>query len=123
MEIYQPAYLFNSDGSLATRPVIASIAGSGVTPEMTPIANYGVPFTVQTPDAANISSVVLIRSGATTHSFNTDQRFVGLAYTAGNGSLTVTVPSNHNITPPGYYMLFLVNSAGVPSVANFLDVQ
>lgn len=123
MEVYQPAYLFNTDGSLATRPVIVSIAGSGTTSDMSPIVNRGVPFTVQTPDAANISSVVLIRPGATTHSFNTDQRLVGLTFTAGNGSLTVTVPSNPNITPPAYYMLFLVNSAGVPSVANFVSMQ
>jgi hypothetical protein len=123
MEIYQPDYLFNADGSLATRPLIASIGGSGTTADMFPIVNRGVPFTVQTPDAATISSVVLIRPGATTHSFNTDQRLVGLTFTARSGSLTVTVPTNPNITPPAYYMLFLVNSAGVPSVANFVAVQ
>jgi hypothetical protein len=123
MEIYQPAYLFNADGSLATRPFIVSIAGSGTTSDVFPIVNRGAPFTVQTPDAANISSVVLVRPGATTHSFNTDQRLVGLTFTAGNGSLTVTVPTNPNLTPPAYYMLFLVNSAGVPSVAAFVEVQ
>jgi Domain of unknown function (DUF1929) len=122
MEIYQPAYLFNPDGSYAVRPVIVGVTGSGVTPDLTPTVNYGTQFTVQTPDSASITSTVLIRPGATTHSFNTDQRFVGLAFTAGNGSLTVTAPPNHNIAPPGYYMLFLVNSAGVPSVAQFVQV-
>jgi uncharacterized membrane protein len=51
-----------------------------------------------------------------------DQREVGLSFTAGTGSLTVTAPPNSNIAPPGYYMLFLLNNSGVPSVANFVQV-
>jgi uncharacterized membrane protein len=34
----------------------------------------------------------------------------------------VTAPPNTNIAPPGYYMLFVLNSAGVPSVASFLQL-
>ena len=113
MEIYQPAYLFNSDGTLATRPTITSAPAS--------IA-YGVPFTVQTPNASSITSVVLMRNGAVTHAFNMDQRMVGLSFTVGTGSLTVTAPSSSDIAPPGYYMLFLLNSAGVPSVSTMIQV-
>ena len=114
MEIYQPAYLFNSNGTLATRPTISSAPSS---------ISYGAPFTVQTPNAANISSVVLMRDGAVTHAFDMDQRQVGMAFTAGTGSLTVTAPPNPNIAPPGYYMLFLLNSSGVPSVASFIQLS
>jgi Domain of unknown function (DUF1929) len=39
-----------------------------------------------------------------------------MSFTAGVGVLTVTAPPNGNIAPPGYYMLFLVNNSGVPSV-------
>jgi hypothetical protein len=113
MEIYQPAYLFNSDGTLATRPTITSAPAS---------IGYGAQFTVQTPDAASISSVVLMRNGSVTHAFNLDQRMVGLSFTAGTGSLTVTAPSSGNIAPPGYYMLFLLNSAGVPSLSTMVQV-
>jgi hypothetical protein len=113
MEIYQPAYLFNPDGTLATRPTITSAPAS---------VAYGAPFTVQTPDAASISSVVLMRNGAVTHAFNMDQRMVGLLFTAGSGSLTVTAPSSGNIAPPGYYMLFLLNSQGVPSLSTMVQV-
>ncbi len=113
MEIYQPAYLFNSNGTLATRPTITSAPAS---------IGYGSQFTVQTPDAASISSVVLMRNGAVTHAFNMDQRMVGLSFAAGSGSLTVTAPSSGNIAPPGYYMLFLLNSAGVPSVSTMIQV-
>jgi len=113
MEIYQPAYLFNSSGGLATRPTISSAPSS---------ISWGNAFTVQTPDAATISSVVLIRDGAVTHSFGFDQRMVGMLFTAGSGSLTVTAPPNGNVAPPGYYMLFLLNSSGVPSVAKFFQL-
>ena len=84
--------------------------------------HYGNAFTVQTPDAANITSAVLVRNGTVTHAFGMDQRMVGMSFTAGSGSLTVTAPPNGNIAPPGYYMLFLLNSSGVPSVAKFVQV-
>ena len=113
-EIYSPPYLFNADGSAATRPTIAGITPSTVA--------YGGSFNVQTPDAANVSSVVLMRPAAVTHSFDMEQRLVGLSFTAGNGVLNVTAPSNGNIAPQGYYMLFILNSSGVPSVASFIQI-
>ena len=58
-----------------------------------------------------------------THAFDMDQRMVGMSFTAGSGSLTVTAPPNSNIAPPGYYMLFLLNSSGVPSLATFVQVN
>jgi hypothetical protein len=109
IEIYQPAYLFQSDGTLAARPSITSVPSS---------VSFGSQFTLQTPDAASIASAVLIRNGTVTHSFGMDQRMVGMSFTAGAGSLTVTAPPNANIAPPGYYMLFILNSNGVPSVAS-----
>ena len=81
---------------------------------------YGGTFQIQTPDAADIASVVLVRPGAPTHAFDMDQRLVELPFTRGAGSLTATAPPNGNIAPPGYYMLFILNSAGVPSVARFV---
>lgn len=35
----------------------------------------------------------------------------------------MTGPTNPNLTPPGYYMLFLINGAGVPSIATFVKVS
>src|SRR5438128_1783692 len=115
LEIYSPAYLFNVDGSPAARPTISSLSSVNF--------GYGAGFQVQTPDAANITSVVLVRPGAPTHAFDMDQRLVGLSYTSGAGVLSVTAPPNGNIAPPGYYMLFLVNSGGVPSLARFVQLS
>src|ERR1700682_5341385 len=114
MEIYSPAYLFNPDGTLATRPAITSIPVSGI--------RYGTTFQVQTPDAASITSVVLIRPGAPTHAFDMEQRLVAMNFTTESGVLNVTAPPNGNIAPPGYYMLFILNSSGVPSVARFVQL-
>ena len=113
MEVYQPAYLFDSSGNLAVRPTITSAPS---------FVKYSQAFTVETPDAADIASAVFIRPGAVTHAFDMDQRLVGLAYTTGSGTLLVTAPPNSNLAPPGYYMLFLLNSSGVPSVATFIQL-
>jgi Domain of unknown function (DUF1929)/IPT/TIG domain/Glyoxal oxidase N-terminus len=113
MEMYQPAYLFNANGSLATRPSITSVPAK---------IGYGAVFDVQTPDAASIASVVLMRNSAVTHSFNMDQRMIEMSFTVGSGSLSVTAPPNGNIAPPGYYMLFILNTQGVPSIAKMVQI-
>jgi fibronectin type 3 domain-containing protein len=114
IEIYSPSYLFDTDGTPATRPTI-----SGVTPGA---FGYGQVFQVQTPDPSSIASVVLVRPGAQTHAFDMEQRLVGLSFSVGAGLLNVTAPPHGNIAPPGYYMLFVVNAAGIPSVASFVHV-
>jgi hypothetical protein len=115
VELYQPAYLFKADGTLATRPVISSVPTGSI--------GYNTTFTVQSPDASKILKVVLIRPGAPTHAFDTEQRLVGLTFTSTpTGSLTVTSPPNAQIAPPGYYMLFILNKAGVPSLAQFVQL-
>ena len=47
---------------------------------------------------------------------------VGLVYTPTATGVTLTAPPNGNIAPPGYYMLFVVDTTGVPSVAAFVKV-
>src|SRR5262249_61861516 len=78
---------------------------------------------VNTRNAAGIASVVLIRNDANTHAFDMDQRMLSLSFTKGAGALTVTAPPNANVAPPGYYMLFIVDNNGVPSVAPFVQLS
>jgi len=106
-EIFSPPYMFRG-----ARPAIASV--SAVLP-------YAADFLLQTPDAAGIASVALVRPGAVTHSFDEDQRFVPLTFVRNPGSLTIQAPANANLAPPGYYMLFIVNSNGVPSTAAWVQ--
>ena len=105
-EIYSPPYLFKGP-----RPTIAAAPDT---------LQYGQSFTVTTPDAGRIASVSLIRTPSVTHAFDQNQRFQRLAFTQNAGSLTVTAPANANLAPPGYYMLFVVDTDGVPSVASFV---
>lgn len=112
IEIYSPAYLFKPDGSAAKRPALTSVPAGTI--------HYGASFKVSTPDAKSIKSLVLIRAGAVTHAFDMDQRLVGLSFTAGPGVLTAKAPANGNLAPPGYYLLFILNADGVPSVARFV---
>jgi hypothetical protein len=115
MEVYAPAYLFNADDTPAFRPTIGSVTPGAFA--------YGESFQVLTPDAADIASVVLVRPGAPTHAFDMDQRLVGLSYSIGGGVLNVTAPPNGNIAPPGYYMLFILNAHGTPSIASFVQLS
>ena len=49
-----------------------------------------------------------------------NQRFQFLNFTAGSGKVTVQAPANANLAPPGDYLLFLVDTNGVPSVGSFI---
>jgi hypothetical protein len=122
VEIYSPPYLFNPDGTPATasRPIV-TYAPSQV--------GYAAKFTVWTQNVIP-AKVLWIRLGATTHSFNENQRLNHLAFTAnpqptGNAStpLTVTAPANVNLAPPGHYLLFVLNAAGIPSVGKIIQIK
>jgi hypothetical protein len=119
VEIYQPAYLFTTDanGNIipATRPTIGNAPAN---------VAYGSTFSVGTPDAGSIGSIALIRAGAVTHAFDMDQRMLGLSFTAdlSTNTLNVTAPATGNLAPPGYYLLFLLNSAGVPSLGTWVQL-
>jgi PKD repeat protein len=113
MEIYSPPYLFTASGGPATRPTITNIPLS---------VGFGAAFQIQTPDAAAISSIALVRPGSPTHAFDQEQRLVNLSFTVGSGVLNVRAPPNGNVAPPGYYLLFILNSSGVPAVAKFVQL-
>ena len=108
-EIYSPPYLFNG-----TRPVISSAPTT---------IQYATNFSITTPDALQIGSVVLMGLGAVTHAIDQNQRYVPLTFQQVAGGLTLQSPSSANLAPPGYYMLFIVNSNGVPSVASIVKIQ
>ncbi len=107
-EIYSPPYLFRG-----ARPVIGT-APSNV--------SYLDTFSVETPDADRVSRVALIRPDSVTHGVNFDQRYVLLPFIPAGGALSIDAPTATE-APPGWYMLFLVDSDGVPSVASWIHVS
>ncbi|WP_349260739.1 galactose oxidase-like domain-containing protein [Actinocrinis sp.] len=46
-----------------------------------------------------------------------------LQFSAAAGTLSVQTPANANLAPPGHYMLFILNTNGVPSVASIVQLQ
>jgi hypothetical protein len=108
IETYQPPYLFGGD-----RPEISECSGE---------ATRGSEIRVRSPQAQEIDEVCLIRTSATTHCLDTDQRYVGLQFRAeADDVLWARLPEDPNITPPGYYMLFVLRRQ-VPSVGRFVRV-
>ncbi len=104
-QIYTPSYFYNADGSLADRPSI----NSG--PEQ---ASAGEAVVLDA--SAGIAEFNMIRLSGTTHSINTDQRFIPVSFSAGSGSsYTLDMNDNSNVLIPGFYWIFAVDAQGVPS--------
>ncbi|KAI1734497.1 hypothetical protein F4680DRAFT_340707 [Xylaria scruposa] len=113
LQVFSPPYLFNSDGTRAARPAITLVSATQVRP--------GASITVTT--AQSVASFSLIRYGSATHTVNTDQRRVPLSVTSVAGlAHVVSLPTDPGVLVPGYWMLFAINSAGVPSVATTIKI-
>jgi hypothetical protein len=108
IEIYTPAYLFRGP-----RPTITD--GPAAVPR-------GSSARFSTPDSATIKTARLIRASAVTHVTNVEQRSVALDLTKQAGAVTITVPAEPTIVPPGFYMLFVTTDDGTPSVARWVQV-
>ncbi len=112
-QVFSPPYLFNSDGSLATRPVISNAPG---------LVSYG--RTIDVAATPGLSKFSLVRMSSTTHALNSDMRFLNVPFTeASSGNYRLTLHTNPNVMVPGYWMLFALNGQGVPSVAKVLRVS
>jgi Domain of unknown function (DUF1929)/FG-GAP repeat len=116
VEYFEPPYLYKKDGSgqKANRPVIGSAPAT---------ATYGEKLDVTSSQAGSIAKVGLVRLGAATHSQDQGQRYVPLTFDTSGSTITATAPANSNIAPAGYYMLFITDNAGVPSVAKMIKLQ
>jgi galactose oxidase len=107
-QLFSPPYLF-----AGPRPTIASAPDT---------LKYHAGFSLKTPDVRAIEKVTLLRLGSVTHAFDQSQRFVQLEATAVQDGLNVVAPASSKISPPGPYMLFILNRAGVPSVAKIVHL-
>ena len=114
LEIFSPPYLYRSDGSLAPRPVI----------DAAPVSiDYGSQFEISVN--GSVRDVALIRPSAVTHQLNTEQRYVGLPLFHGEtgGTYTATAPPPGGVAPPGWYLLFVTDIDGTPSVGHWIELR
>jgi hypothetical protein len=108
IEIYTPPYLYrDSRPSLSGGPQTVARGGTG---------------TFTSRHASTIRKVRLIRPSATTHVTDVDQRSVALDFKTSGDRITVTVPENRNLVPSGWYMIFVDDDQGTPSVAQWVKV-
>jgi len=127
IEVFSPPYLFNSDGSPATRPTIVSIDGVTPTTTVAPTVHHGSTFAIETPEASDIAKVVLVRPMAITHNTDTEQRVIQCTFSkTGANTVSGVAPDGihpHAMAPRGYYMLFILNTQGVPSEGKFIHLH
>jgi plastocyanin len=110
MEIFSPPYL-----DAGTRPIITAAPAS---------ATYGSIVGVNTSDPPGVASVVLVRPNSVTHHTDAGHRLIRLPIVATTaGGVDIRLPASGAIAPPGPYMLFIVDTDGIPSVARFITIN
>ncbi|MEU6232458.1 galactose oxidase early set domain-containing protein [Kitasatospora sp. NPDC047058] len=111
IEIYEPAYLHQGD-----RPQLGNAPTAPV--------GYDKRFTVTSTTPGLVSKAVLLSPTTSTHSVNTSQRHIDLRLTSRAGNrLEFQAPPDAKAAPPGWYMLFLLDDQGVPSVAQWIQLS
>ena len=111
IEIFSPPYMF------AARPTISAAPA---------LVHHGQTFAISSPEAETITKVVLVRPMAVTHQTDSEQKVIEMVNAhdhANPDQIRVTAPDGghpHSFAQKGYYMLFAVNAAGVPSVAKWV---
>jgi hypothetical protein len=127
IEVFSPPYLFNADGTPASRPSIADIDGVVPSPTVAPTVHHGSTFVIETPEANDITRVVLVRPMAVTHQTDTEQRVIQCMFSkTGATEISAIAPNGihpHAIAPRGYYMVFILNSNGTPSEGKFIHLH
>nr|KAJ3418408.1 hypothetical protein HK105_008349 [Polyrhizophydium stewartii] len=114
IERFTPPYLQRAERN--GRPVISK-APTTLTHKSTFIVELS-------SSISNVARATFIRYTTTTHSTNTDQRFIELQilYTTSN-SLVLQAPDTAGRAPPGNWMLFILDKDGVPSVAKTIQLR
>lgn len=113
VEIFTPPYLLDNNNLLKQRPSITSAPAN---------AAHGASININA--SGSIASIVLMRSSVVTHSVNNAQRRIPLSFSSlGNGQFSAQIPADAGTVIPGNYMLFVLDTAGVPSQSRLLNIQ
>lgn len=109
IEIFTPSYLYRGE-----RPTITDGPKS---------VQRGGSYKFTTSDSSQIKTARLMRPSTVTHSTDVEQRSIALDITKTADGIGVTVPKARGLVPSGWYMLFVTNNDGTPSVAKWVQVQ
>jgi hypothetical protein len=109
ISIYSPEYM-----KAASRPTITSVSTGAET-------TYGESFDLGV--TGDVVAASLISPGSSTHQTDTNARLVDLAITGSGATRRATTPANPALLPPGPYMLTVLSSEGIPSIARWINVR
>ncbi|KAL4856170.1 Aldehyde oxidase 1 [Chlorella vulgaris] len=108
-EIFSPPYL-----NKGPQPVIV---------EAPTVVTAGAEITVPYMSPDPVQRAILIRNAAVTHSMAFDARALWLEVVSNTGcELSVAIPGNRNVLPPGMYMLVILSDKDVPSPAQIVSI-
>ncbi len=109
IDIYYPPYMFQG-----ARPGVTAAPR---------VMEPGQSYLVKVTQASEIKYLRLMRPDNATHVTDVNARSIGISFKrVGGDYLRVTIPSNDNVVPPGYYMLFAINERSTPSAAYWVRV-
>ncbi|MEV0740814.1 kelch motif-containing protein [Streptomyces sp. NPDC050549] len=111
MEIFTPPALHKNG---ANRPVLQD------GPE-TLDRHHRATFRTDHPD--RVVKARLMRPSSVTHTTDVEQRSIELGLVKDGKSVTVDVPNDRALVPPGWYMLFVTDALGTPSEAKWIQVN
>ena len=109
IDVYDPPYMFRgARPRIVTAPAILKRRHS---------------YLIKVSPASSIRYLRLMRPDNPTHVTDVNERSIAVPFTPSvRGGLKVTIPSNPDLIPPGYYLLFAVNSQGIPSAGHWVRV-
>ena len=113
-EIFSPDYLYAQGGGGTNRPTIDGIS----TDQLGPGDTVGIDVTSN----VDIGRVTMVKTGSVTHSFNMDQRIAELPFTVTGNTVNAVLPNSNNDITPGYYLLSVLTTEGVPSASVMVHV-
>ncbi|WEW57454.1 glyoxal oxidase [Emydomyces testavorans] len=120
VEIYTPHYLMNDKGN--KRPHAVSISNKYLAADG---SNFQISFLVHRP--VRKLKIVLYHGGYVTHSLHMGHRMLYLDHVGWKPlkrkqNISVTMPPNSNVAPPGPYVIYVVVD-GIPSEGQFVMVS
>ncbi len=108
IEIYSPPYLYHG-----RRPTISNAPTE---------LQRGASASLDMNDTTPIANMRLIRPSAVTHVTDVEQRSIAVSFTQNGSKLQFSLPSEPGLLPSGWYMLFVTNQRGTPSIARWVHV-
>ena len=107
ISVYSPSYLFRG-----SRPTVSAVPAAAKLGDV-----------LHATVAGSVVSASLMTPLSATHQTDTNARLVDVPISGTGAARTLQIPSDPDLLPPGPYMLTVLDSDGVPSVAKWMWIS